>query len=90
MVDGTKLFLEVAPEEESLYRQAATAYNKRVSRYRAEYPGDDEKARLMAGVEGALLLESCRRQLDSQPMEHHLEQLSAQLKDFLLERQKTS
>lgn len=83
LVDGHKLSLEVTPEEESLYRQAAKTYNQRVNQYRARYTGDEEYPVLMAAVDMALQLEVYRQRLDHQPVEEQLEKLNNELNSFL-------
>lgn len=83
LVDGHKLSLEVTPEEESLYRQAAKTYNQRVNQYRARYTGDEKYPILMAAVDMALQLEACRKRLDHEPVEAELEKLHGELEHLL-------
>lgn len=85
LVNGRKLMLDVAPEEESLYRKAAVTYNQRVNQYRAKYMGDEEFPILMAAVDMALQLEICRKRLERQPVEEELDRLSREVDTFLQE-----
>lgn len=89
LIDGTKVSLQVRPQEEAIYRRAAERLNKRIQQYRSEYLDSTDPAhngdffRLMVALDMALQLESQLKLNDSQPVEAELSRLCAELQSLL-------